>query len=697
MPGFGYGAPPRARRRRVLDGTPPRTLPALSLSPASVAENSAPGVVIGAVQGRTTGSTLALANDAGGRFALSGGNIVAGLVATDFETASSHNITVRETLAGYANSPRDTVLAIAVTNVFEAPNLSALSLSSTAFTLGTATSGTIAGATSGSTIAATGLPAGLTINGPARSFAYDGTGTAGSATITLTETLADSANSPRGSTVAVSIASATVAGAGATDFSGTGVVPALHYHIPAGSAVTTTTIVTSPANVLAAISVADIRGLANATNAAGSGPIVMTDARGRRFLRFDSPVSADGPNGPNFLQVGTAFVASQRAISVFMIGRHHRGVTTSFFSLGLNGATPPNTSGAILNTSVSNTGQSPFLRGSSRAANAPVAGNAARILTGAQLHLMGVASRSTAVAGPNTGQLLFINNDYVQVDRAPTALSGSGAEIGRYAFAPGATDFFDLYEMAVFTGELTDAQAQAVAARLVANWQIPTIADQLVLEGDSITQGVFTGPAGSGVIAGENLAMQLTRPGAELIPASTRVINQGVSGNRVSNLVTRRDAGGVFSFPVAGRNIVAVQIGRNDLPSTTGAATYSQIVALINTATTGYLQRGWEVAQAVNIAVSSSLVTANTDLRTLLRAGTFLTDCNAGPAQSYAGRLRLVDLPLITVGNDTKFDTLADANDTAWFQGDATHPTRAATAALASGGDTPANGYGIIL
>lgn len=184
------------------------TLSALTLAAASIIENSAGGTVVGGVLGKTSGSTLTLVDSAGSRFALSGTNIVAGSVATDYEVATSHSITVRETLAGYANSPRDTVLTITVTNAFEQPNLAALSLSSTSFTVGTAASGAITGATAGSTITASGLPTGLTINGAARTWAYDGTGSAGTSTLTLTEALVDSANSPRASGVPVTIAAA---------------------------------------------------------------------------------------------------------------------------------------------------------------------------------------------------------------------------------------------------------------------------------------------------------------------------------------------------------------------------------------------------------------------------------------------------------------------------------------------------------
>jgi lysophospholipase L1-like esterase len=111
------------RRSRVIRSPTPDSsrLNALSLPQAIISENALPGALIGTLAGTTPGSSLALAADAGGRFALSGSNVVAGLVATDFETATSHSITVRETLAGASNSPRDTVLTINVSDVAEIP------------------------------------------------------------------------------------------------------------------------------------------------------------------------------------------------------------------------------------------------------------------------------------------------------------------------------------------------------------------------------------------------------------------------------------------------------------------------------------------------------------------------------------------------------------------------------------------------
>ena len=95
------------------------TLAALSLSAATIAEKASSGTVVGSITGAASGSIVTLVDDAGGRFAKSGSIIVAGLVATDYETATTHNITLRETHPDASNAPRDTVIAIAVTDVAE--------------------------------------------------------------------------------------------------------------------------------------------------------------------------------------------------------------------------------------------------------------------------------------------------------------------------------------------------------------------------------------------------------------------------------------------------------------------------------------------------------------------------------------------------------------------------------------------------
>lgn len=194
------GATRRKRQARPRFSPFPR-LRALTLATPSATENTAPGTVVSAVVGATAGSTLTLVGDGGGRFALSGGAIRTGAVALDREAAASHAITLRETLAGYANSPRDTVLTIEVLNLFEAPDLGALSLSRTEFVAGVPADGAILGANAGSIVSASGLPAGLTIDGPARTWAWDGSGAVSGGSLSLTETHADASNSPRLSTI----------------------------------------------------------------------------------------------------------------------------------------------------------------------------------------------------------------------------------------------------------------------------------------------------------------------------------------------------------------------------------------------------------------------------------------------------------------------------------------------------------------
>jgi hypothetical protein len=92
------------------------TLGALTLDDDTRVEGSVENTVVGALVG-TSGGTLSLTDDAGGRFKLSGQNIVAGATATAYDDATSHNITVRETHADGNNSPRDSVIAITITEI----------------------------------------------------------------------------------------------------------------------------------------------------------------------------------------------------------------------------------------------------------------------------------------------------------------------------------------------------------------------------------------------------------------------------------------------------------------------------------------------------------------------------------------------------------------------------------------------------
>ncbi|WP_315828496.1 beta strand repeat-containing protein [Bradyrhizobium sp. SZCCHNG3015] len=90
----------------------------ITLSNASVAENSAVGTVVGLFSdvdpGATGTASFSLLDDAAGRFAITGGNLVV-VGSLDYETAQSHQITVRVTDA--AGNIFDKALTIAVTDV----------------------------------------------------------------------------------------------------------------------------------------------------------------------------------------------------------------------------------------------------------------------------------------------------------------------------------------------------------------------------------------------------------------------------------------------------------------------------------------------------------------------------------------------------------------------------------------------------
>ena len=93
------------------------TLAALTLSADEIQSGAAENTVVGALVGKYASSSLSMTDTAGGRFKLSGSNVVAGATATDYATDTSHSITVRETWAPFANSPRDTVFTIDVVEV----------------------------------------------------------------------------------------------------------------------------------------------------------------------------------------------------------------------------------------------------------------------------------------------------------------------------------------------------------------------------------------------------------------------------------------------------------------------------------------------------------------------------------------------------------------------------------------------------
>jgi hypothetical protein len=96
----------------------------IALTPQSVAENSANGTVVGALSDTDPdagdGATYTLADDAGGRFAISGADlVVANGTLLDHESNASHQVTVHVVDGGGLSF--DKVVTIAVTDINEAP------------------------------------------------------------------------------------------------------------------------------------------------------------------------------------------------------------------------------------------------------------------------------------------------------------------------------------------------------------------------------------------------------------------------------------------------------------------------------------------------------------------------------------------------------------------------------------------------
>lgn len=91
-------------------------LTGITLTGQTIAENSAAGTAVGVLASTPTGATFTLTDNAGGRFALSGNQVVAGATPTDYETATSHEIKVKGTLGA---DELEQTFVITVTDVDE--------------------------------------------------------------------------------------------------------------------------------------------------------------------------------------------------------------------------------------------------------------------------------------------------------------------------------------------------------------------------------------------------------------------------------------------------------------------------------------------------------------------------------------------------------------------------------------------------
>jgi lysophospholipase L1-like esterase len=508
--------------------------------------------------------------------------------------------------------------------------------------------------------------------------------------------------------------------------------PSVHYHPNAQAAVVTKSgdqITNCP----------DLRGLAALVGLSAAGAVVgpreRTDNLCRKFWRF---------NGAEYARIEAALGSfANRGYMVLIVGRmpHQRNNVVmcawqyaSYTSDAVN--VRANASIGMLRAIQANAvpGAALMLTGSTPAPfNTPA--TAYKVLPGAQMQVMALASRTTA----NGGQRHYINNDTCDTGQCTTSVTGyNRVLIGATAAAvdnsavpvTSAFNNFDIYEIAIWNGEVINTNSDACVAAAVSNFEIPQLDSQLLLEGDSITDAIGTTLPTTPTFHG-SISTWLTEPGANLIPGNVRVISLGISGSNTSGAVTRRDAvnaTSTFVYPGGpSKNVVAIQLGRNDLGEGAGnrknsAMFYADIVALWNTASTGYLQRGWSGVQVANIAGTNTTVTINVSPPTentlqkrieavrLLIADetnktpnpTFLNDCLAGAGQAYDGLLDVLHLyALSDGGNQWFYDAVlptdrADATPPGPYDTDDTHLVAEGCRLMATGGDTPQYGYGSI-
>ncbi|MEL6518518.1 MAG: hypothetical protein AAFQ39_12435 [Pseudomonadota bacterium] len=430
----------------------------------------------------------------------------------------------------------------------------------------------------------------------------------------------------------------------------------------------------------------DLAGLADLSADLATAPRAMTDGLGQKFWRFD---------GAQLLTVANTLTLSSRNMAVFFVGRFHRvTIKSAVFSLGSQAAgTGVNTVSAMIDARRNLNGM-PMLQagGFPSMSNYP---NPNMMVLGSQMQVVGMAGRPSAGGLGGTGVWL---NDAHQNTSQPYERTGiAGAEIGRYPFAPGASGawgVFDLYELIVYDTSLTDAEGDALSATLMSHYSIPPVTNQLVLEGDSIMQG--TGE----VTPALSPAMILTEPGAGHIGADWRVVNLATSGNEMPDLVTRRDTTlGWPALTVPGENVLAFEMGRNDLSTSFGgtpATLYASVVDYLTNDVAGttdnIFDHGWDVRVMANIASGGAFEDDFADYRALLRNPSFASDLGTQSGGPYAGRMQIIDTETITVGGDPVFATTADAQDLTYYAGDSTHPTYAGAVARMTGGDDPAKG-----
>jgi len=314
------------------------------------------------------------------------------------------------------------------------------------------------------------------------------------------------------------------------------------------------------------VTIDDLIGSAHAvvtTDVVGAGgPRLMTDANGRKFLRFE---------GYQGLKMANALSYNAQVMSVFMVGRVHRNASQQLFSM------TGNTTAAWLSTRHS-VSDSPVTAMSPRTAGKLGTVAYPYVQHGAQLQVIGGASRTTA----NGALRNYVNNNVGLAAQATSIVSAGATALGYFINTPpalGAMGEFDLYEIVTYNSSISNAAADAIADALTAAYAIPAVKHQVVCEGDSITYGWPAAINGSGNCISMVLAPLVTNK-------QVKIVDFGVSGNLLAtgaNIAARAatlDTATLLPNTSGGRNIFMMMGGVNDTTARTKAQIYADMITV---------------------------------------------------------------------------------------------------------------------
>ena len=412
----------------------------------------------------------------------------------------------------------------------------------------------------------------------------------------------------------------------------------------------------------------DLQGVADlATTPAALGPIAHVDGAGQPCWRFPKNEALTAIAGVQDRKNSTVLMVMRNYISqdrgsLFALGTVESGIVREVMMAGFSGHARS------------------LIGGNFVPDGSPTKPISPNMMLGCQVQVAGITSRGAGDGGFTT----TINDNTFRTLRG--ALSGAG--IVGAILGGGPRVEADIYEVVCYDRALTDVEVVTVSTAMMAAYNISSVVNQIGLEGASIASGRNAAPEFSA-------AMVLSEPGTGLLPAGWRIFNAASGGSTVADIVSRfakAEQWGAYNLP-GGRNLITMEVGVNDIGGgTTGAQHYTNIVNLINTATTGLLQRGWEVCVLGNVGNGGTTETQLQIYRDLLELPQFLIDTDSAPGGTYAGKVSSIMLNKVQIGGVLVLDT---ANTVApYYDTDAVHLLAPGQAARATGGDTPQFGIG---